>query len=319
MDLISDLKDSIRTVLEQWNFIYDKKSEDPHILATQYFYALSRMIVPVPRSVRLSVEISDSLRKLSGRWTRRVNVIRRHFEEGQSVRKFLSETAQNTFHNDSLFNDYGIHHFHLEGRMDKRKPHLIARSDYLLFALVVESAVYFVDVGRHPRNTVADDFGWARQQLLHIINANWPSLLKPFEMPGIEGAVITDEQKKELRRKNTNLAAQVGDITILPPGGGVTAAGTNLRCHFLASKLLHEVERCQAYLVNQPDEIREALSQQGKSVAGNMIFKLSHINLTPVIKEMNSQLYAPHGNLGGSGFIMIETSTNTAVNLNFGD
>ena len=320
MDLTYDLKDSIRTVLEQWDYIFDKKSENPHKLATQYFYALSRMILPVPRTVYLSAEIRETLRNLNGGWASHVDVIRRHFEEGQSVRKFLSEKAQDTAFNDRLFNDYGIHHFHLEDRMHRRKPHLVARSDYLLFAMVAESDVYFVDVARHPRDAVADDYGWARQELLQIINVNWPSLLKPFEMPGIEGAVLPDEQKKVLRQRNTNLAAKVGDTVVLPPGGGVTCAGTNFKCQFLASKLLREVEECQRHLVRQPNEIRDALEREGKSITGDMEFKLVHINnLRNVPIEVTSQLYAPHGNLGGSGFAIIETTTNTPINLTFVD
>ena len=317
MDLVSDLKDSIRTVLEDWGFTYDKKSDDPRKLATQYFYAAYRMIPPVSRSVHLSAEIRDSLRKLSDRRTRLVDVIKRRFEKGESVSRFLSEEAQNTFYNDRIFNDYGIHHFHLEDKVHKRKPHLVARSDYLLFAMVTESDVYFVDVARHPRNAVADDYGWVRQELLQIIHTNWPNLLKPFEMHGVKGTVITDAQKKELRRKNTNLTSQVGDVAVFSPGGGVMSDGTNAKCKFLGMKLIHEVEVCQEYLANQPEEIRKALRKEGKSVTGAMKFKLAHVTLLRVPTELTSQLYAPHGNLGGSGFAIVETTTDTLVQLTF--
>ena len=319
MDLVSDLKDSIRFVLEDWGFTYDKKSEDPHKLATQYFYATYRMIPPVSRSVHLSAEIRNSLRNLSDRRARQVDMIKRRFEEGESVSRFLSEEAHNTFYNDSLFNDYGIHHFHLEDKVHKRKPHLIARSDYLLFAMVSESDVYFVDVARHPKKAVADDYGWGRQELLQIIHTNWPHLLKPFEMAGIKGTVITDEQKKELRRKNTNLASQVGDVVVFSPGGGVMSDGTNAMCKFLGMKLIHEVETCQEYLVNQPEEIREAMRKEGKSVTGAMKFNLAHVTQLRVPTELTRQLYAPHGNLGGSGFAIVETTTGTLVQLTFDD
>ena len=93
--------------------------------------------------------------------------------------------------------------------------------------------------------------------------------------------------------------------------------GTNAMCNFLAMKLIHEVETCQEYLVNQPEEIRDAMRKEGMSVTGAMKFNLAHVTQLRVSTELTRQLYAPHGNLGGSGFAIVETTTGTLVQLTF--
>ena len=93
---------------------------------------------------------------------------------------------------------------------------LLKRSDYLLFAIVTQENAYFVDVRMHPKPR---DIEWARQDLLKIVHSNWRELIEGKVLRGVKGTILTNEEKHELRRKNCNHVAQLGDNAIAPIGG----------------------------------------------------------------------------------------------------
>ena len=134
-------------------------------------------------------------------WTTLVNVIKDHFLTGGRVSKFLSKKTLNATFNDGLLNDYGIHHLHLSDELDKG-GYFVNGSRMLLFALVKESDAFFIDVVPHPNDKITEDVGWVRQDLLTIIDANWPQLLEPHIARGINGAMLTDLQKRNEKEEN---------------------------------------------------------------------------------------------------------------------
>ena len=112
-----------------------------------------RRIVPKPRTVHFPSELNDSLGRLSREpnterkekaleaW-RAVFRIRNLLTNGEDVTPYLSRSIGVAASKDKLLWDYGIHHFHLNRKVDSSG--FIERSDYLLFAILADADAFFV-------------------------------------------------------------------------------------------------------------------------------------------------------------------------------
>ena len=225
MNFQSDLIDIIEDYFSFEGISYEGNGNAAN-LATRYCEIRTRGIDPAPRNAHFSDEIHDSLgnllresdskqqEKASEAWGT-VFYLRHLFVEGAPVTPYLSRSTLSSNSNDQLLWDYGIHHFHLNRKLEQSG--FVERSDYLLLALVSDTDAYFVDIRPHHD---PDKLLWVRQDLLAIIHSNWPELIKPFILRGLSGDTVTDEQKKELRRKNANLVPALGPYAVAPLGGG---------------------------------------------------------------------------------------------------
>ena len=107
------------------------------------------------------------------------------------------------------------------------------------------------------------------------MHSNWPELIEANIIRGVKGGgVRTAEEIKELRRKNVNHVAQLGDDVIFPLGGGMMTDGSSMRCRIRVSKLLQEMKRNQSFFDSQPVELRSQLEANGIEIAGKMEFEL---------------------------------------------
>ena len=279
----SDLADIVKQQFDKTSICYDDNL-DVCGLAACYLEMLNRRIVPIPREVYFSEEIHNSLgslrrkadmeqrEKTAEAWTA-LFLIRHLLTEGKDVNGFLSkriDSATGKRSRDELLWDFGMHHLHLSRALEPSGD-FVKRSDYLLFAIITQEHAYFVDVRPHrdPQN-----LGWVRQELLKTVHLNWPELIEPNVLRGVKGAVVTDEQKKELRRKNTNHVPELGGNAVAPLGGGTMGDGSSLVCRWLAQKLLHEISCHQDRFDTQPSDLRSALEDKGLGKAGEMEFEL---------------------------------------------
>lgn len=324
MNFESDLAQIIKQQFDEQKISYEDNVDVPS-LAARYLEMLNRRITPLPRRVYFSEEIHESLGKLRQQadteqqeaaeaWGS-VFLIRRLLVEGKNVNRFLStriDSATGKRSRDGLLWDFGMHHFHLSKEVGQ--DGFVERSDYLLFAIVKELDVYFVDVVPHPNEDRDTDYGWVRQELVEIVKSNWPKLCEPCVLKGVTGGVVTDEQKKELRRKNVNTIVQIGNDVIAPIGGGVTTAGTSTLCQILADKFLNDLGKCQSYLETQPAEVKAALPDKGRNIDGDMEFKLVLLDSLGWSDEMVRSL---KGSLHNTGFGIVEVTTRTFIDLNF--
>ena len=319
MNFQSDLEHILKQQFDEHNISY-KENWDVNALVAHYFEMLKRRIAPIPRKVHFSKEILDSLGQLS-----RQADLQQHKEAaeawgvvfdisyllkvGENVNAFLSKNITRAASLDGLLWDFGMHHFHLSKKV--KQSGFIKRSDYLLFAIVTQDNVYCVDVRPHPQQ---GDLGWVRQDLLIIVYANWPELIKAKILRGVEGTLLTDEQKHELRRKNTNTVMQIGDLAFAPMGGGMTTAGTSVLCQMQADRFLNEIQSYQSYLETQPAEIRAALQDNEVNIAGNMDFKLV---LLSRLGWSDEKVRSLTGTLNETGVGIVEVKTHTFIDMNF--
>ncbi len=279
MDFKSDLIDIIKDYFRKEGVSFEEGA-DASTFATRYCEMRMRRIGPKPREVHFSSEIHSSLgrliRETTGEQHKKAQAawgtvffLRHHFVMGRDVRPYLSKSVNDSTSKDGLLWDYGIHHFHLSRQIDKSG--FVQRSDYLLLALVGDSDAFFVDVRPHtdPKKLL-----WVRQDLLDIIDSNWPEITNARVMPGVRGDTLTDLEKKELRRKNVNNAPELGGRAIAPIGFGTVLAGSSLLCTHWALGLLREIERLESYFRTQPGDLRSELERNGIRTSGDMEFHL---------------------------------------------
>ena len=282
MDFEADLVNIIKQQFDEHSIRY-RSDGDAIYLVARHYEMLIRRIVPTPRRVHFSDELHDSLGKLTREtdaekrekaleaW-RTVFFIRRLLVKGQNVTRFLSEeVAKKKASSDGLLWDFGMHHFHLNRKLDASESGFVERADYLLLAIVTQEDAFFVDVRLHRD---PEHLGWVRQDLLSIVHSNWPKLIESKVLRGTKGAVLTDREIKVLRKKNANHVVQLGNNAIAPIGGGMTPAGSSILCEWWGSKLLHEIKQHQCYFDTQPVELRARLEAMGVEIAERMEFEL---------------------------------------------
>ena len=324
MSFKSDLARIIKHQFDKVGVHYDNNI-DVCSLAARYLEMLNRRVVPIPRRVHFSKEIHDSLGALRRKadteqreeaeeaWTA-LFLIRYLISEGKNVNGFLTkriDSATGKRSRDGLLWDFGMHHFHLHKKVEASG--FVKRSAYLLFAVIMQGHAYFVDVRSHrdPQNR-----GWVRQDLLRIIDLNWPPLIESNILRGVNGDVFTDEEKQELRRKNINHVTEIGGNAIAPIGGGTAAGGSSALCRWWALKLMHEVDLHQLYFDSQPQELRSGLEAKGSVITGEMEFELVLLDgLKPSDELMDSlrEEQSMSRDLCQMGFAVLERNTRSPI------
>ena len=323
MDFLSDLKLAIVSEFRHQGISFPESADLNH-LASRYLEMRIRRIEPVPRKVHFSEETHDSLGNLSREADPKVHekaleawgtvfYLRHLFESGDTVVPFQSREVNNTEPRkpDGLLWDYAMHHLHLS-RKDGRHG-FVKGSRWLLFAIVADQDVFFVDVRPHVD---PEKFQWVHQDLLDIVHNNWPELTENRLLHGVTGTKVTNAEKLELRRKNVNLAHEVGGRAIAPLGFGTTADGHSALCRFLAYKFLHKLKQYQRTLDSSPEELRAILVNNGMPEEAEMDFKVVRRAELDMSEDQSARMCTVEGftkTLWLNGFAIIETYTRSLI------
>ena len=262
MSLESDLLRLVRDQFDKNGISYNRSMRLDRLTA-RYFEMTTRRIQPVPRDVHFSKQIHTSLGQLSragkndrsaqGAWGM-VFGLRQHLVDGVNVNAFLSKNIRNADGWDGLLWTYGMHHFHLGRETDK--DGFVKRSKHLLFAIVTPTDGYFVDVRPHPSK---DGIGWVSQDLLRVVHSNWPEVIEANVLHGVSGDELTDEEMRELRRKNMNAPMNVDGKAIAPLRGGLASDGSSILSTFSAMRLMNELRVHEEALRNE--EVRQGVAE----------------------------------------------------------
>ncbi len=321
MNFQRDLTEIVRNFFCQ-NSISYKGGDKAEDLAARYCEMRIRHFDPAPRQVHFSNELHYTLGALAnetdsqkrGKALEAWNTVFRlwHlFTSGGDVTPYLSKYIKDATFNDGLLWDYGMHHFHL-GSGDENSE-LVRRSDFLLFAMVGDNDAFFVDVRKHRD---PQGLRWVRQDLLKIVHANWPEITNARLMPGVSGVTLTDEQKKELRRKNVNSAPDLGGEAIAPLGWGTMADGSSMWCRWWAMKLLWEIDRNERILKAEPEELRSTFAEKGVTTSGAIDCRLILLDSIDASPELVKQLLeCDHLSKGlyAMGFAIVEATSGYPV------
>lgn len=151
------------------------------------------------------------------------------FETGGDVNPFLSKTtvtndvsgAKRVRRTDGLWADWKIHHFHLSSEPMAAGARFSKRSDWLLFAMVYDDAVAFIDVRSH-----GEDDLWTQTDLLGTFIDSWPQQAEPFRVSAmrLDSRPMTPKEHAEFRAIGLNMPVEHKGEHYLAPGGGITSA-----------------------------------------------------------------------------------------------
>ena len=147
-------------------------------------------------------------------------------------------------------------------------------------------------------------------------------MFEPHVLRGVSGDTVTDEQKKELRRKNVNMVPTMGQRAIAPLGGGTMSDGSSLKCRYWADKLMHEIGRHETYFYPQPAELRTGLESKGIEVAAMMEFGLvllDSLNPSAELIEALDEETCLSRDLSRMGFAIVEATSHSPVVVSIKD
>lgn len=296
--------------------------------AARYFEMRTRRIDSKPRSVLFSEQIHSSLGGLAHEtapeqrekalqaW-RAVFDLSHIFRSGEDVKPYLSREINDSNSNDPMLWDWGIHHFHLNRKVDKTG--FIERSDYLLFALIYDDAALFIDVGKHRH---PEGLEWVRQDLWEIVHSNWPQAMYSHELYGVIGDVISDKEKKVLRGKKNgpscNHVMELHGHAFAPFGGGLTGNGRSTLCGVKADKLVWDLERHEKELRRCDQELRAAFKASSMNLSGEVELRLALVeDIGPTGKALEAlqEDDCLSRDLCQMGFVVVEAESRRIIDV----
>lgn len=191
-------------------------ADSSETIALRYFNVQRRLIRPKPRTVHRTSSFLTSPSIQAG-----FQLVEGKFIRGDDLTPHLSKKIGDPDYADAMLNDWGIHHLHL-GTASDPKGFFMERTGPVLYAYVTDSDAYFLTVAAHGE--------WSNQKLMQALHDNWPSVLAPFRIRGVNaGSPLTDDQIGLLRRGGVYLPVRVSDGTMYsPPGGGINTSGTSV-------------------------------------------------------------------------------------------
>lgn len=158
-----------------------------------------------------------------------ISLIEKDIIQGNDLTKYMSKKIQDPNYNDLLYNDWGIHHFHL-GKDIKGK--FVSRTKFLLYFHITPHCVYFLKILPHNR--------WENIEFLNIINRNWPHIIDKNTMPDLKAAekIQTVEAIKTLRKSHVVTLYTLEDgRAIFPLNFAYSSDGSSIK----AVRLSHDI------------------------------------------------------------------------------
>lgn len=185
MDFFRDVVLSARMRLGEVGYSIATSERDEQV-CRKYFNVVHRRIDVKPRAVLFSNDFQCSPDRQPG-----LDEIQRKSGCGEDLRPHQSTRLDKLKFEDALFNDWGIHHLHLNTVVEPNG--VIERSGPVLFVRVTDDALYCIAVAEHGT--------WSRQDMLEILHRSWPESIADFRLRGIAPENVTDEQIETLRSK----------------------------------------------------------------------------------------------------------------------
>ena len=239
--ILHDIANQAKIILTDQKISFSKDATDEELFL-EYMNALEKRIPSQPRKVFFSKELQEKIdtkniveqiseSKTSQEIIDLILNFKLLFEKGVDINNHLSIQIFSSKRQDLLFNTWNIKHIHLSLKEAKSKSAMKRnRSDYLLFCIVKEDSVYFLDVCRHPAGNEFSSYKF----LKIAFNNNWMQLLGFVEpisnyVPNSIKPVITnDNDIYELYNNNFNLAFEFSGHAYIPLKTGISGSGAKI-------------------------------------------------------------------------------------------
>jgi hypothetical protein len=192
-----------------------------------------------------------------------------------------------------MFFDWGTYHFHLGMKPHPKSPGFVARTDELLFAITHprEDKMYLIDVHSHKG-------AFENQNLMHIIQADWPEILADYELKGLssEGpAFRSDTDVKDDRQAGlTSLTSGSGGNLFAPPGGGITTAGTSAKNQLAADQAKKRARSLQEKIEKNRSDIEQHFKESHNLTWDDLEIRLTSISPSFAVTETRTGEAVPY-------------------------
>ncbi|QYF82346.1 hypothetical protein KY492_25975 [Brevibacterium sp. PAMC21349] len=254
MDLLEDLNNILQIEFKKLGYQTQKK--DTHDLLTALFNLQDKTVSIMRRSVHISNELRA--KEIEKPYNDYLKQIRNKFKNGKDINPHLSTMSVKPLKKDLLLYDWGIHHLHLNNKLNDKG--FIERSDYILFFVLKEDNVYFIDVTKHK---LEDRTEFSQQHLLGIVKRNWAHLLEPFKAKGFPGLSEKIDDKSHSLLRNSGVATLVevdGEVFGLI-GGGISTAKTNITHTRKTQEIFRSLRSLEDNLRKRQKSLKELTSE----------------------------------------------------------
>lgn len=251
---LSDISDIASDFIQSFGIKHEQATkglEDPIL---RWLDFRLRCIDPRPRRILVSDKFPKTLPDNIGKALQHIMGL---ISNGEDINPYQGKGLilhhdtsgkQRTERTDFLWADWLIHHLHLSDAPISEGRYFSQRADWLLFCMMGEDFVAFIDVRQHD-----DKYVFSNPELLEITINNWPELMKKCEFKGIAaGEPLNPKDISELRKGGVCGIVTVGGKTYAPLGMGVTTASTPVRVTKAADKL-NDYIRELAHIVCDPE------------------------------------------------------------------
>ena len=242
----NDLQEIAKSLCKSHNLCYNPNIEN-HI--SRWISYVLRLVEPKERSTDFS----------KGFWVRipkvcipTVKLLADKFEHGENVNPYQSRTIKSNNlsekkrrRTDLLWANWKIHHFHLSASTSPEDDGFYPRSDYLLFAIVRDDYVYFLDVKFHKSEDCFSDPLFIRQ-----IVESWPEMAECNRLKSIAPDEELDAKNiAKYRKMGLNVATSLNG-SVYAMGWGISSACTPIEDIIFHDKIFFEIETLAKGLVN---------------------------------------------------------------------
>jgi hypothetical protein len=211
VNFYSDLASIVKEDLSTKGYFVPANASDDEIVEG-YLNVVYRQIPIKPRIVEESSELVCPPELVAG-----YSELKRKASVGEPLKGNQSRTINKPDYYDGLFIDWGIQHFHL-GTASAR-DRFVQRTRPLLYARVTQERFYAIQVYDHG--------AWSKQEIVRILQRNWPEATNPFELKGIKplGPPRSDQEIADFRKAGILSLVEAGGKLIAPMGGGFVSSG----------------------------------------------------------------------------------------------
>jgi len=261
-----------------------KDEQDLDTVLKRYLNLSLRIPPTIVWTVRQSKELANKI--LPQEITLGLQQLIEKAESGQDLKPHLSTQSDNPDYKDLMFYDWGIFHFHLGTNPHPKRQGFVERTHDLLFAIADShtARMYLIDI--HPHHG-----GFTNQDLLRIIEENWPEILAPYTIKRCVRLPYnaSDRDIDSLRKVGRNPILQTpGGRVLSQMGGGITKARNSSRIKTEADRIKTRVRKLEEWFIQQPDTIADDFNREYGKNWDELEFKLKSFEAPVRIEEITT-------------------------------
>ncbi|RFP58018.1 MAG: hypothetical protein BJG00_011755 [Limnothrix sp. CACIAM 69d] len=144
--------------------------------------------------------------------------------------------------------------------------------------------MYLIDI--HPHRG-----GFTNQDLLRIIENNWPEILEPYTLQGVIGLTYnaSDNDINSLRKSGLNTILQTPNGRFLTSmGGGITATGTSIRNRREADRVIISIRQLETWFIQQKAFVEDYFKSKHDKDWADLTFKVKSFELPLKVEEIKT-------------------------------